>query len=112
MSARSFWPNQHDDWPVALLARVMLDMPKRLHLMLHSPWEMPLAPIFERRTKVMLQEIAAGEHLPYRKLRRTLKDGRREIHVAAEALDRMFADMRLFDQMAFTRSQIETMPDG
>jgi len=96
-----------------MLARVMLDMPKRFNLMLHLPWEAPFLSLFDRRTSVMLRRIVKGtDDLSPRKVLRTLTEACRAAQQADQMLGRMFEVARLFDTLAFTREQIETMPDG
>jgi hypothetical protein len=110
---RSFWPADDGEvWPTEFIARVLLDMPARFNLMLHLPWEASYAPLFDRRTEAMLRIIAKGDYVPGRKLARTLKEAGRDVKDCWAALDHMFTVMRLFHTMAFTREQLETMPEG
>jgi hypothetical protein len=89
----------------------MLGLPAEVHRALSLSDDVPLPPLYDRRTEAMLRRIASDD-VPFRKMLVTLRMALLQAKAARDHLLKMIELIALFDQMSFTREQIEAMPDG
>jgi hypothetical protein len=102
---------QHDLF-VRDCALTALDAPAMFHRELELPDSVPFPPILDEGTERTLRAIVALGDVPPGKALSALRRAVRQTQAAVDTLKATMKIAAIFDDLAFTKAELETMPDG